>query len=151
EGIIKHEWPLALYLKLTGKGSRFKYGEYKFATPISPLAVAYRLESGEQRLIRLTVVEGWTRWDIASAMSKIPELKLQEPDSALPLMDDVSLIRDIDPKASNLEGYLYPDTYFFSPDASANQVVAIMVRRFRAVWKPEWADKARALHLSPRE
>jgi UPF0755 protein len=151
EGIIRHEWPLAIYLKLTGKGSRFKSGEYNFRSPISPLAVANRLESGEQRLLRLTIVEGWTRWDIANAMFKVPELKLQEPDSALPLMDDVSLVKDIDPAASNLEGYLYPETYFFSPDAMPSQVIAIMVKRFRAMWKPDWATKARVLHLTPRE
>src|SRR5690242_1887960 len=37
EGIIKHELPVAVYLKVTGKGSRFKAGEYDFPSPISPL------------------------------------------------------------------------------------------------------------------
>src|SRR5205085_5662747 len=39
EGIIKHEWPLKLYLKATGKGSTLKAGEYDFPSPITPLAV----------------------------------------------------------------------------------------------------------------
>ena len=38
EGIIKREWPLLLYLKVTGKGSSLKAGEYDFPSPISPLA-----------------------------------------------------------------------------------------------------------------
>src|SRR5687767_6099937 len=37
EGIIRREWPLSLYLKLTGKGSTLKAGEYNFPSPISPL------------------------------------------------------------------------------------------------------------------
>src|SRR6266496_2920369 len=37
EGIIKHEWPLMLYLKSTGAGSGLKAGEYDFPSPISPL------------------------------------------------------------------------------------------------------------------
>jgi len=46
---------------------------------------------------------------------------------------DVGLISDLDPHAKSLEGYLFPDTYRFSPNASENQIVATMVRRFRAV------------------
>jgi UPF0755 protein len=151
EGIVKHRWPLAIYLKLTGNGAQLKAGEYDFPSPISPLAVYARLREGEQRLIRLTIVEGWTRWDISNAMAKIPELRLADSASALPLMDNVSLISDLDPKATNLEGYLYPDTYDFPPDTKASEVIGIMVKRFRKEWKPEWSLKARSLDLSPRQ
>lgn len=151
EGIIKHRLPLTLYLKLTSNGSQLKAGEYDFPSPISPLGVFARLREGEQRLTRLTIVEGWTRWDIANAMYKIPELQLAEPTSALPLMDDVSLISDLDPKATNLEGYLFPDTYDFPPDTKPAELIAIMVKRFRKEWKPDWAERARAMDLSPRE
>src|SRR6185312_14473759 len=44
EGVIKHEWPLKLYLKATGKGSTLRAGEYDFPSPISPLAVLTRLQ-----------------------------------------------------------------------------------------------------------
>jgi len=151
EGIIKHKLPLTLYLKLTSNGSQLKAGEYDFPSPISPLGVFARLREGEQRLTRLTIVEGWTRWDIANAMYKIPELQLAEPTSALPLMDNVSLISDLDPKATNLEGYLFPDTYDFPPDTKPAEVIAIMVKRFRKEWKPDWAQRAQVMNLSPRE
>jgi peptidoglycan lytic transglycosylase G len=151
EGIIKHKWPLALYLKLTSKASQLKAGEYDFPSPISPLGVFAKLREGERRLLRLTVVEGWTRWDIANALYKIPELHLEDATSALPLMNNVSLIDDLDPKATNLEGYLFPDTYDFPRDAKASDVIAYMVKRFRKEWKPEWSLQAHNLGLSPRE
>jgi UPF0755 protein len=151
EGIIKHKWPLTLYLKLTANGSQLKAGEYDFPSPISPLGVFARLREGEQRMLRLTVVEGWTRWDIANAMYKIPELRLPEPTAALPLMNNVSLISDLDPKATNLEGYLFPDTYDFPPDTKASELIAIMVKRFRKEWKPDWSLRAHTMKLSPRE
>ncbi|MGH9966972.1 MAG: endolytic transglycosylase MltG [Pyrinomonadaceae bacterium] len=150
-GVIKHEWPVLAYLKLTGVGQRFKAGEYDFPSPISPTAVLAKLQTGERRMLRLTVVEGWTRWDIANAMSKVPELKLNDPNSALVLMNDVTLIRDIDPRANNLEGYLFPDTYDFPPDATPDELITMMVKRFKAVWKPDWSDKAVNLGKSPRE
>ncbi len=151
EGIIKHKWPLAIYLKLTSNASQLKAGEYDFPSPISPLGAFAKLREGEQRLLRLTVVEGWTRWDIASAMSRIPELHLAEATSALQLMNDVNLIKDMDPAATNLEGYLFPDTYEFPRDAKPADVIAYMVKRFRKEWKPEWTERARSLGLSPRE
>jgi UPF0755 protein len=140
-----------MYLKLTGVGQHFKAGEYDFPSPISPQAVLAKLQTGEQRLIRLTVVEGWTRWDIANAMARIPELKLDGPNSALALMDDVTLIKDLDPRANNLEGYLFPATYEFPPDTQPAELIAIMVKRFRALWKPDWTAKALSLGMSPRE
>lgn len=148
-GIIKHEQPVLIYVKLTGVGQRFKAGEYDFPSPISPQEVLAKLQTGEQRLIRLTIVEGWTRWDIANAMTRLPELKLTETKSALALMDDVGLIRDLDPQAKNLEGYLFPDTYEFPPDTEPAELIAIMVKRFRAVWKPDWTAKANHLGMSP--
>jgi UPF0755 protein len=151
EGIIRNKWPLMLYLKLTGSGSQLKAGEYDFPSPISPLRVFEKLQHGEQRLLRITVVEGWTRWDIASAMSRIPELQLADSEAALPLMENVSLIADLDPAAKNLEGYLFPDTYEFPPDTEPDQLIELMVKRFRKEWKPEWSIRAANLKHTPRE
>ncbi len=151
EGVIRRAWPLLFYLKLTGEGARLRAGEYRFPSPISPLGVLRRLEEGEQRLSRFTIIEGWTRWDIAAAMARIPELKLKSSDEALALMNDVSLIRELDPEAKNLEGFLYPDTYSFPPDITASGMIAAMVKRFRQEWKPDWTERARALNKTPHE
>jgi len=151
EGVIKHEWPLKLYLKSTGKSATLKAGEYDFPSPISPLSVVAKLQQGQRRLDRITIPEGWTRWDIAREMLEMPELHLENEAQALALMDNVSLIRDLDPKATNLEGYLFPDTYEFAPETTAAELVEMMVKRFRDVWKPDWTERARSLNLTPRE
>src|SRR5215216_4936608 len=151
EGVLKHEWPLKLYLKSTGTGSSLKAGEYDFPSPISPLSVVAKLQQGERRLNRLTIIEGWTRWDIARAMAQVPEFKLTSEAQALELMNNVSLIADLDPEAKNLEGYLFPDTYEFSPETTPAQLIEMMVKRFRAVWKPEWTQQARVLDRTPRQ
>jgi len=151
EGVIKHEWPLKFYLKSTGKGSTLKAGEYDFPSPISPLGVLAKLQQGQRRLNRLTIIEGWTRWDIARAMAQVPELKLGSDAQALELMNNVSLISDLDPEAKNLEGYLFPDTYEFSPETTAPELIEMMVKRFRNVWKPDWTERARSLNFTTRQ
>ncbi|MGI9104963.1 MAG: endolytic transglycosylase MltG [Pyrinomonadaceae bacterium] len=150
--VIGRAWPLRLYVRFTGAGSRLKAGEYRFASPISPLGVLRKLEEGQQRLARFTVIEGWTRWDIAAAIARIPELKLSNAEEALSLMNDTSGIRDLDADAENLEGYLYPDTYSFPPDTTAREMIATMVKRFRQVWRDELeAPKSLPSHKTPRE
>jgi len=151
EGVIKHEWSLKIYLKATGAGSLLKAGEYDFPSPISPLMVVAKLKQGQRRLNRITIIEGWTRWDIARAMQQVPQFQLTSEAQALDLMNDVSLIEDIDPAAKNLEGYLYPDTYEFAPETTASDLIATMVKRFRSVWKPDWVERAAAMKRSPRE
>ena len=150
-GIIRRGWLVRIYIRLTDVGSNLKAGEYRFSTPISPLQVIKKLQDGEQRLSRLTIVEGWTRWDIAAQLARIPELRLRDVDEALALMNDTSLIKDIDPEAKNLEGYLFPDTYSFPPDVTPKQVIETMVKRFKTVWAASSAKSSPQIGLSPRE
>lgn len=150
-GVIGRSWPLRLYIRFSGSGPRLKAGEYRFPTPISPLGVLRKLEEGEQRLARFTVIEGWTRWDIATAMARVPELKLANSDEALALMNDTGDIRDLDAEALNLEGYLYPDTYSFPPDTSPRGMIAAMVKRFRQVWREQVGEQTLSSNKTPRE
>src|SRR6185295_14343430 len=136
---------------LSSEGSTLKAGEYDFPSPITPLGVVAKLQQGQRRLNRLTIPEGWTRWDIARAMMQSPQFGLATEGQALELMNNVSLISDIDPEAKNLEGYLFPDTYEFSPETTGAEVIEMMVKRFRDVWKPDWSNRASGLNFSPRQ
>jgi UPF0755 protein len=149
-GVIRRAWVAEIYLRLFAPNAKLKAGEYRFPSPISTLGVIRKLEEGEERLNHFTVIEGWTRWDIAGAMARIPELKIDAA-QALELMNDTSLISDLDPDADNLEGYLFPDTYNFPPNVAPHEMIATMVRRFRQVWKKELAAPAQTIKRTPHE
>jgi UPF0755 protein len=151
EGVLRRKWPLFLYIKLTGSAKLIKAGDYRFPSPITALGVLKKLEEGEQRLSRFAVIEGWTRWDIAASLAHVDELHLKDSNEALRLMDDPTAIRDLDPAATNLEGYLFPATYSFPQDTKPAAVIAGMVKRFRQEWTPERAERARALGMTPRQ
>ena len=150
-GVLRRKWPLLFYIKLTGSAKLIRAGDYRFPSPISPLGVLKKLGEGEQRLSRFTVIEGWTRWDIAASLAHVSELHLTDSDEALRLMDDPTAIRDLDPTATNLEGYLFPATYSFPQDTKPAAVVAGMLKRFRQEWTPQRAERARALGMTPRQ
>jgi len=84
-------------------------------------------------------------------MAQVPEFGLTSDAQALELMNNVSLISDLDPQAKNLEGYLFPDTYEFSPETTPAELVEMMVKRFRDVWKPDWTSRALSLSFTPRQ
>jgi UPF0755 protein len=52
------------------------------------------------------------------------------------------LVRDMDPEAKDLEGYLFPDTYTLPRRTTAEQLVERMVARFEKVMTPELRNKA---------
>ncbi len=146
--------PLAtkIYLYLFKKDAKLEAGDYLFPSPISPLEVLQLLRDGKNRTKTLTIPEGWTRFEIAERIAnQFPgdtELTAKE---VLALMDDVSLIRDIDPKATNLEGYLYPTSYQFELDAQPESIIARMVDQFKSTWQPEWDALARKVGKTKRE
>lgn len=141
EGIISDILPLRIYLKLTNGAPIVQAGSYQFHSPVTPLGAIEVLRGGAHS-DKITILEGWNRFDIAKAMRAIPALKLRTDTEALPLLNDVSLISDIDPVARNLEGYLYPDTYFIVERMTPKEVVKGMVTRFRKVWKEHLASQA---------
>lgn len=152
EGIIASPTATKIYLRTFGDPSKLKAGDYQFNSPITPLQVLKELEKGEERTIKLTIPEGWTRFDIAKRLAeKFPTEPPTDEKAVLALMDDVSLIKDLDPTAKNLEGYLYPSTYSFPIGTHPKDAIKRMVDQFRKTWKPEWNDRARTLGRTPHE
>lgn len=153
EGVIASPAATKAYLRTLGDASKLKAGEYQFNSPITALQVLKELETGETQTVRLTIPEGFTRFDIAKRIvekfgnSGTPVTEQQ----VLLLMEDTSSIRDIAPEARNLEGYMYPSTYSLPREAKPEDIVKMMVEQFRKIWKPEWTTAARSLGRSPHE
>ena len=152
EGIITSEFAANMYLRTFGDASKWQAGEFQFQSPISTAQVFKELEKGEERTIKLTIPEGFTRFDIAKRIvEKLPQTPPVDDKAIITMMDDISMIRDIAPEAKNLEGYMYPTTYNVPRDATPQDVIKMMVEQFRKFWKPDWTAKSRSIGRSPHE
>jgi len=151
EGIIDNALAVKIFLKLTSRTELIKAGDYRFKTPISGIEVLSVLETGGTEHKSITIIEGWNRFDISDAMVKSPTLKLANQASAMALLNNVSLIKDLDPGAKSLEGYLFPSTYYLQEDTSAKDLVAQMVAKFKSVYNKEIAFKAKLAKLTPHQ
>ncbi|NNE67084.1 MAG: endolytic transglycosylase MltG [Pyrinomonadaceae bacterium] len=152
KGVINNAFTASIYLRLSGRSANLQAGEYKFKNPISLLEVIEELENGKARAKTLTIPEGWTRYEIAKRVAaNFGSDPPMDEKAVLYLMSDTSLIKDIDPQADNLEGYLYPTTYEFGLDATPQDAIKRMVEQFRKTWKPEWSQRAREMGLTNRQ
>ncbi len=152
EGILSNHLPMQFYLRFFGDASKLQAGEYQFASPITPLQVLKELETGEERTTKLTIPEGFTRFDIAKRIAaNFPQDPPVDDTQILLLMDDTSLIRDIAPEAKNLEGYMYPSTYSFPKGAKATDIIRATVEQFKKHWKPEWSSAAKSIGRAPHQ
>ena len=126
-GIVRSRYAFDAAARL--QHGTLKAGLYRFDHPASALAVYQRLQSGDVYTVALTIPEGYDIFDIAAAVqkaglgSRATFLSAEE--------QDTDLIRDIDPKAPSLEGYLFPDTYRLAPNMTPKQMLAEMVSHFR--------------------
>jgi UPF0755 protein len=132
----------------SGKGRSLKAGEYRFDAPLSALDVIDRIERGDVYTRRLTFPEGLT----IREMADLYESKAFGTAKAfIAAATDAAAIRDLDPDANDLEGYLFPETYAIPRGMPAAQVIAAMVARFRAVYDDALQRRAKDGGLTTRE
>ncbi len=109
-----------------------KAGEYAFLGPLRPDEVLERLYRGEVKTYHFTVPDGLRLEEIATVVERAG---LGRADELLALMRDPRTARSLGVPFSNLEGYLYPDTYTFPRGPRAQTVVAAMVSRAKEAWR----------------
>lgn len=127
-GVLKDEQGFKVILKFKGGEHALLAGEYFFDKPMSAMDVYEKFRRGDVYYHRFTVPEGKDIYDISDIAG---EAGLIKPEELLSIMKDPSLIRDIDPEADSLEGYIFPDTYLVSRIMEPREIVAKMITNFR--------------------
>jgi UPF0755 protein len=127
-GVIRSPYGFLLW-HYFHRGRSIKAGEYLFERSADLREVHSRLARGDVYVHTVVVPEGFTMFDIARAME---ESGLASSQDFLKLAKaNTYLISDLDPQARSLEGYLFPDTYEFMRTQSLQDMIGVMVKRFR--------------------
>jgi UPF0755 protein len=147
-GVIRDALTFRTALWMSHQGRHLKAGEYRFDRAMTPFEVIDKLARGDVYVITVTFPEGQTIAD----MAKIFEAHgVGTAASFVQAAKDAALIRDLDPVAKDLEGYLFPETYALPRRTDAPKLIAMMVARFKKVLTPELRDAAAARSLSIRQ
>lgn len=131
KGVIEDRW---MFLAARGlrRGLKLQAGEYRFEKPASPLDVFGRIARGDIYYMELLVPEGFNMFDIAEAVGKLGTIP---PEKFLAAAKNPAMVRDLDPEAPSLEGYLFPNKYRVYRHTTAEQLCRMMTTEFRERWK----------------
>jgi len=130
-GVIESRW-LFMASRALRRRASLQAGEYRFDKPASALDVFGRIARGDIYYMELLVPEGYNMFDIAEAVGKLGTIS---PASFLAAAKDPALVRDLDPKAPSLEGYLFPNKYRLLRRTTARQLCREMTDEFRRRWR----------------
>lgn len=147
-GVLRDPTLVRRWLELRGGSGTLQAGEYRFDRPIAPAEVLERLRRGEVLLHGVTIPEGLVLEEIAR---RLADAGLSSYDELLAAFRDPTIVRDLDPEAADLEGYLYPETYRFARNTSAARIAETLVERFRQVTGDDYATRADAVGLDLRQ
>ena len=132
EGVIRKAEVLFLSAFLSGTQRKLKHGEYVFSAGEAPYTVHRKLRRGEVSLRKVTFPEGLTLVQMAGILDA-SQIVSREKFLALAENGEYSA-KKLGVDVSSLEGFLFPDTYFFARDYSAEKVIETMLDRFREAY-----------------
>lgn len=133
-GLVRHPLLFRIFVFCRGSAGRLRAGRYTIEVGKSLRDVVLRLERGEADRHEITFPEGQSIDQMAVMLAPLG-MKADEFRAAA---RDPEPIRDLDPDARDLEGYLFPDTYEVRQDEAAAKALALrMVQRFKGIIRPE--------------
>lgn len=147
-GIIAQASKFKLLAVIKGVDKKLKSGEYPLTATMTPVEVLDVLVSGKSYLYRLTIPEGYTLRQIAA---EVAANGLGKSEEFIALATSPEYVATLDIEAGTLEGYLFPDTYYFPKSASEDTIIRTMVARFNEQFIPEWRLRAKDLQRTVHE
>lgn len=134
EGLIKSKRTFYILAWLKDATTRIKAGEYELSPTQTPIEILDYLVQGKIRQYMVTIPEGYNLFQIDGLLANA---KLISSDSFLNVARDKNILRTLGIKADSAEGYVYPDTYQLTKDATAREMLRTFVNHFREVWNSE--------------
>ena len=130
KGLIRGTVSFTLWARIHGHTEDLQAGEYLFNSSMSNREILDHIIHGRIMTVTVTIPEGYSMKEIASVLAQRTEI---DSVSFLRWCTNDSFARSLGIHADMLEGYLFPDTYTFSPHADPDRIAALMVARFRAI------------------
>jgi len=151
EGIIKNRHFFVFLTAVLGKKTKIKAGEYDLHTLMLPLDVLDALVKGQAKQHLVTIPEGYTLSQIAQLFE---DLNLVDKKGFLQKASSPAFINVLglsELAGTTLEGYLFPDTYHLYREMDPEEVIGMMVHRFKKVFGPDLIHRTSELGISERE
>ncbi len=148
--IITNPYFFSLIVKILNFETTLKAGTYEFTSP-TLLSVIKKLREGKVKLYKVTFPEGLPRWEVAAILAErgIVDKKkfLQVVEKAEYFYDDFPWLKGV----KSLEGYLFPDTYYFTLEEDPVKVAERFLSKFEKIVLPLYQKNTKKTKLSLHE
>jgi len=134
-GVVSSKFLLKLPAVIYGVDKKLIPGRYDFTGRNSCHSVLRKLGKGEFLRIKITIPEGSTIWETARLLADSLEL---DPNYIVSLNQDSTLLMALDLPC--LEGYLFPETYYFPWGSNAEEAIKQIVAQFHSMTDTIWPD-----------
>jgi UPF0755 protein len=131
KGVLANAFLTRIYLVRVLGDPPLRAGEYRFDAPVTAPEVLDMLVRGDVVTYPVTIVEGLTMEETAAHLA---EQGFGDQQVLLEEMLSPAKISNLDPEASNLEGYLFPSTYSFAKGTSEEEIVTTLVNTFLRIF-----------------
>ncbi len=150
QAVIKNKFLFILLSRVLNWEKDLKAGNYEFSSS-NMINILRKLKKGEIKRSRITIPEGLPRWEVLHILEKE---KIIKKNDFLALVNDPGIFEEEFPFLSSvesLEGYLYPDTYYFFVEENEVQVIKKFLLRFQEIVVPLYEEKISRNDLSAEE
>lgn len=156
KGIIRYEAAFLLKLYFSDYKGKLRYGTFDLNDGMSLGKVIKELATQDgQKENKFTIPEGYTIEMTADKLEKEGIMSAQEFLTAVTNAAATSKYKDVLPKKKKvfyqLQGYIYPDTYYLAKDITGDQLVAKILDEFDKKFDATRQEKAKKLGMTVEE
>ena len=148
EKIISNKKMFDFAVRILGKEKEIPIGTFNLIKAKSNYDIINQLIFGTPEVKKVTILEGWNINQIASQLSN--KLGLDST-RVVQLAYDPLFLKSEGVSALSLEGYLYPDTYFFFIGDEPESILSQLVKKHKQFWVRSHLIQAKKLNLSKNE
>ena len=148
QGIIADEGRFALLCWFGKVDHKLKAGDYVLLPLSTPKQVLDQIVSGKAAIERVTFPEGLTVYEVARTFE---ERGLAAEKEVLRLVTDTDFLKANALPGGSLEGFLFPETYFFQRTQGEAAMLKMMIRQFWCHLPGGWEQRAAQLGVSLQE
>ncbi len=124
ERVIGNKWVFILHVWFQGKADDLQAGKYSLSPSMDIPEIAGKIINGEvyRDWVKITIPEGWTNKQLEEKLIELGILVPEKYESYRVATEDFPFLVDR-PPAPSLEGYLFPDTYYFDKETDIVETV----------------------------
>lgn len=144
-GVVRDARLAEIYYRIYRSRNPLQAGEYRFERPMPIDDVINRMSHGEVVKYAVVVPDGLTAEE---TFQLFWSRGIGGPEGFRSALAETELLPGVTNGVSDLEGFLFPDTYLVTRSTSARAIVDLMTAQFRKNFTPEMREKALGLGLT---